>query len=187
MIRCATCGRPAETHDRHVRFRLPEPVLRTERQHQAEGVWTTDPDPTQAVMMQVPDVGPFVRALPPIRLDGGHTFTYGVWVGVHPDDLQTAFRTWWAPEYVDLRLSGYLANIIEPWDVLAAPVDLVMRHPDHTPYCVASDSEELHDILTREWDHGLVLSAVCQSSRCGGPGSENRSRPVRRVRGSDPP
>jgi hypothetical protein len=160
MSQCATCGRPTDTHDRHVRFRLPEPVLRTDDQHQAEGVWMTDPDPTRAVMMQVPGLGPFVRALLPIRLDGGYTLTYGVWVGVHPDDLQTAFRTWWAPEYADLRLSGHLANIIEPWDVYAAPVDLEVRDPDQTPYCVASDNEELHHILTREWDHDLVLSVV---------------------------
>jgi len=44
--------------------------------------------------------------------------------------------------------------------VLFAPVDLVVRDPDHTPYCVAGDSDELREVLTREWDHDLVLSAV---------------------------
>jgi len=58
------------------------------------------------------------------------------------------------------RLSGHLANIIEPWDVLAAHVDLVVRDPEQTPYCVGSDNAELHGILTREWDHDLVLSGV---------------------------
>lgn len=120
----------------------------------------TEPDPARAVMMQVSGVGPFVRALLPIHLTGGYTLTYGVWVGVHPDDLKKAFETWWAPEYANLQLSGRMANIIEPWDVFAAPVDLAVLNPEHTPYCVASEHAELQGVLTREWDHELVLSVV---------------------------
>ena len=55
-------------------------------------------------MMQVPDAGPFMRALLAVRLMGGCAVTYGVWVGVHPDDLQRAFRVWQEPDYENLRL-----------------------------------------------------------------------------------
>ena len=48
-------------------------------------------------MMLVPNVGPFVRALPPFGLTGGYTVTFGVWVAVHPDDLQRAFAVWCEP------------------------------------------------------------------------------------------
>lgn len=49
-------------------------------------------------MMQIPPFGGFVRALLPISLAGGHKMTYGVWVGIHPQDLQRAFAVWWEPE-----------------------------------------------------------------------------------------
>ena len=55
---------------------------------------------------QIPGVGPFVRALLVVRLTGGYAVTYGVWAGVHPGDLQRAFRVWWEPEYENLRLDG---------------------------------------------------------------------------------
>ena len=53
-------------------------------------------------------------ALLVVRLVGGYTVTYGVWVGVHPDDLQRAFRVWWEPDYDNLRLGGGLANSVPP-------------------------------------------------------------------------
>lgn len=82
-------------------------------------------------MMQIPGVGPFVRALLVVRLTGGYAVTYGVWAGVHPDDLQRAFRVWWAPEYENLRLDGLLANPIPPWGLLAAPVTLAEGSGPH--------------------------------------------------------
>ena len=47
--------------------------------------------------------------------------------------LHQVFAFWWAPEYKDLRLEGFLANAIQPWGLLAAPVSLVVRDPKHTP------------------------------------------------------
>ena len=43
-------------------------------------------------MMQIPGVGPFIRALLVVRLVGEYAVTYGVWAGVHRGDLQRAFR-----------------------------------------------------------------------------------------------
>lgn len=65
-------------------------------------------------MMQVPDVGAFVRALLPVRLTGGHTITFGVWIAIDPAHLQPVFATWWEPEYESLRMAGWLANAIAP-------------------------------------------------------------------------
>jgi hypothetical protein len=50
---------PVDSHDRQIRFRLPEPVLGHE-------------SPEASVMMQIPGVGPFVRALLAVRLVGGY-------------------------------------------------------------------------------------------------------------------
>ena len=40
----------------------------------------SDADPNTAVMMQVPDLGAFVRVLLPVGLGGGNTITFGTWL-----------------------------------------------------------------------------------------------------------
>jgi hypothetical protein len=155
---CEMCGRKAAAHDRDVRFRLPDPVLKSPEQHRAEDSWLSEPDPSKATLMQIPNIGPFVRALLPVKLEGGHEFRFGVWVAIHPDDLQHACRVWNQPEYSDLKLTGYLANSIEPWGLLAAPVNLAVLNPEHTPYCVSSPNEDLNDVVTKEWPHEILAS-----------------------------
>jgi hypothetical protein len=137
------CGRATDVHNRHVRFRLPDPVLHSPAQERAEGSWLSHADAASSVMMLIPGAGPFIRALLPVRLTGGYTVTYGVWVGVRPEDLQRAFRVWWQADYLDLRLTGLLANVIQPWGLLAAPVHLAVRDPEQTPYCVSSTARWL--------------------------------------------
>ncbi len=75
--------------------------------------------------------------------------TYGVWAGVHPGDLQRAFRVWHEPEYENLRLDGALANSVSV-GLLAAPVTLAVKDPEHTPYCVSSSDHMLSRVLGEE-------------------------------------
>jgi hypothetical protein len=79
--------------------------------------------------MQFPDISPFVRALLPVKLEGGHEFRFGAWIAIRPDDLQHAYRVWNAPEYSDLKLAGHLANKVQPWGLLGAPVNLTVLNP----------------------------------------------------------
>jgi hypothetical protein len=143
-----------------MRFRLPDPVLALPDRDRTDGTWMSGSDANESVMMQVPGAGAFLRALLPTRLTGGYSVTFGVWVGVRPDDLQHAARVWWAPEYADLRIEGVLANAISPWDVLGAPVELRVQDPEQTPYCVSSPDARLRSVLAEEWDHDLVLSSL---------------------------
>lgn len=158
--RCGMCGRLADAHDRHVRFRLPEPVLTSPGQEKVPGAWLSHDSPETSVMMQIPSLGAFARALLPVRLTGGHTVTYGVWVAVHPGDLQRAFGVWREPQYQDLRLEGALANSIKPWGLLAAPVSLAVRDPQQTPYCSGSPEQQLSRVLGQEWPHEDILGAL---------------------------
>ena len=89
-LRCGLCGRPLSTHDRHVRFRLPQPVLDGPGHDLPPGTWLSHGTAEESVMMQVPHAGPFVRALLPVRLAGGYTVTFGVWAAIRPGDLQRA-------------------------------------------------------------------------------------------------
>jgi len=156
---CELCGKPVDLHDRHVRFIKPDPVVDA-GDIPASEVWMTDADANASVMMQVNTIGAFVRALLPIHLTAGHTITYGVWVAINPDDLGRVFDTWWSAEYPDLVVDGLLANTIEPWGLLGAPVKLRVIDPDHTPYCVDSVDGRMRSVLTDEWDHDLVLSTL---------------------------
>jgi hypothetical protein len=112
------------------------------------------------VMMQVPGIGPFCRCLLPVRLDGGYTLHFGVWIAIHPNELQRAFAIWWTPEYDRLELHGYLANSLPGWDGLGSPVHAVVRNPDQTPYITGSHDDHLTAVLSHEWPHEEVLARL---------------------------
>jgi hypothetical protein len=122
--------------------------------------WLSHDTPAASVFIQAPGVGAFVRALLPIRLTDGHRLTYGVWVAIHPDELQRAFSVWWAPEYADLELPGVLANPVPPWGLLFAPVELGIRDTEEAPYCRHSTDPKLLAVLEREWGHATVLDST---------------------------
>lgn len=157
---CELCGRSLDQHDRDLRFRLPEPVLLLPAKEEMEGTWLSEPDPNRAVMMQVPNLGAFVRCLLPVRLSGGHHIRFGIWLGVHPDDLKRAFGQWWEPTYTSLELQGRIANRLPVWDLIGAPAQAKVIDPDATPFIVSSDDPTLAQVLNSEWPHEDVLSAI---------------------------
>jgi hypothetical protein len=118
------------------------------------------------VLMQVQGVGAFVRVLLPVRLTGGYSQTFGVWLGVHPDDLKRAWEVWPTDEYRDLALEGVLANAIPPWDaeVFGAPARATVVDKEHAPYITASTHAVLSEILTSDWPHAQILPAVDRNS-----------------------
>jgi hypothetical protein len=74
--------------------------------------------------------------------------------------LQRAFAVWWQSEYAELKLDGALANALQPWGLLAAPVSLAVRDPEQSPYCVDSPDPLLSRVLTEQWPHPEVLDAL---------------------------
>ena len=157
---CPTCGLPLSEHERDLRFGLPDPVLDLPDREQTAGTWMSHGTPTASVMMEVPGAGAFVRVLLPVTLTGGYSVTYGVWLGIHPEDLRRTFDAWSEPAYQDLRLEGRLANAVPPFGLLAAPLIATVRDVDETPYCTESSDAELHRVLTEEWDHATVLASL---------------------------
>jgi hypothetical protein len=152
--RCPTCGRELSSHDRHVLFRLPEPVLALPEHERAARTWETE------ALMQVEGVGAFVRTSLPVRLTGGHQVTFGVWLGVRPEELQRAFREWWAPTYSDLVLDGLVANDVPPWGLFGRGARAVVRDANALPYLDSSADPELTRVLGEEWPHEAVLAAL---------------------------
>lgn len=156
---CPTCGRQLDEHNRHVRFQLPDPVLDVPADERPALTWGND------VMTQVKGVGAFVRSLLPVRLSGGHTLTYGLWLSVHPDDLRRAYTTWTSESYVDLVLDGLVANDVQPWGLLGRPARAIVKDPDHTPYLHSSSDDVMSAVLNDEWPHDLVLGALPERLR----------------------
>jgi hypothetical protein len=157
---CGMCGAARDLHEQHVRYTLPDPVLAAPERDSTPGTWLSHDTPRESVFMQVPGVGAFVRALLPIALAGGGSLTYGVWTGVDPAELRDIMAVWFEPEYRDLRVQGWLANTVQPWGLLSAPVELAVRELDYTPYCDSSTDPALDRVLHDEWDHDLVLRAA---------------------------
>jgi hypothetical protein len=157
---CLLCSHELDLHDQHVRFTLPQPVLDLPDREHTPGAWLSHETARESVMMQVPDAGAFVRALLPIKLVEGHTITYGVWLAIDPRHLGQIFSVWWEPEYVNLRITGWLANSVPPWGMLAAPVDAVVRNVEHTPYCERSGDSTLDRVLNDEWPHNVIPDAA---------------------------
>jgi hypothetical protein len=146
--------------DRHLRYTLPDLVAATADRENAAGTWMSHVDAATSVMMQVPDIGSFVRALLPVRLSDHSTVTFGVWVTVHPAELQRAQQIWDQPAYLTLELDGLLANAVPPWGLLAAPVHTVVRNRRHTPYCESSSDPLLERVLTHEWPQHTIVTAL---------------------------
>ncbi|WP_344158231.1 DUF2199 domain-containing protein [Kribbella yunnanensis] len=141
----------------NLRFRVPDAVQGVPEIELTQGAWLSHGTARESVMMQVPDLGAFVRVLLPIQLDRGHTLAYGAWLAVSPDDLRRAFLVWWEPEYTDLRLDGVLANAIPPWGLLGIPATATVREPDETPYLTESPDPALANVLKNTWNHSEVL------------------------------
>ncbi len=156
---CPTCGRLLDAHDQHVRFGLPDPVLAIPVHERADRTWQTE------VMMQVEGLGAFVRALLPVRLEGGHQLTFGLWLGVDPTDMHRALEQWWSPSYKDLVLDGLIANQVWPWGILAKPARAVVRDPDATPYIDSSSDHEVQHVISDTWKHDFVMDALPESLR----------------------
>jgi len=150
---CPTCGRPVDEHDRHIRFQRPDVVFAMSQEELAGRVWGDDP------LLQVEDVGCFIRTLLPVRLTGGYAVTFGVWLLVAPEVLHHAWSVWDAPAYLDLEIDGHLANALPRWggDVVGRHVWTEVRDADEIPYVSASDDPLVTSLLTDEWAHDEVL------------------------------
>lgn len=158
---CPTCGRPLDEHNRHLRFKLPQPVLEVPADERESRTWGND------VLMQVQGVGAFVRVLVPVKLTGGHSVTFGSWLSVSPDDLRRAYEVWWKPEYAGLRLEGALANMLPGWEeeTYVKPLEVAVLDRDAVPYAVASTDAFMRKVLGDEWPHEDVLAAVAPFDR----------------------
>lgn len=161
---CPDCGRPLQEHDRDIRFRWPDTLLESGMAPDDKRVHVIGPNIEQAAFLVVDDLGWFFRALVAIRLAHGYSVNFGVWVSVPSErELRHVHAVWDAPGYADLVVEARLANRIPPWDELGRSAHVVVADPEALPWVTRSSDPGLSEILSREWDHELVLGALPES------------------------
>ena len=62
-------------------------------------------------------------------------------------------------------LDGVVANEVQPWGLLRAPVRAVVRDPEQVPYLDSSEHVELTRVLREEWPHEAILGALPEDVR----------------------
>ncbi|GAA3350599.1 hypothetical protein GCM10020358_77160 [Amorphoplanes nipponensis] len=151
---CPCCGGALSPVDFAVRSTWPDPMLALSAEDR-EAAWGNEH------LKAAEGVGAFVRCLMPVRLTGGSTLEYSVWLRVPAAELRHASEIWETPEYAGLRLDGTVANAVQPWpDMLGAPAGAEVRDPEAIPYLTAAEGTLMHRILHDEWDRDDVLSRL---------------------------
>lgn len=150
--------RPAaeiETTEVHARIDLPDALWQLPPERR-EALWQRDG------LCRLDGVGCYVGCLLPVRLTGGTTLTFGVWLAVAEADLQRAQRVWGTADYPAFQATGELANAVKPWgtEVLGAPARVEVRDPGRLPYLAATEHPVLSRVLAEVWDRDAVLSAL---------------------------
>jgi hypothetical protein len=154
-LHCPLCDAPIDNRDLNVRFTWPDPVLRApeeDRRHLHEG----------HDIITVPTVGAFARVLLTVQLTNGYRITYGTWLGLTGEAAyDDAVRLWHDPDYPSLRLTGVLANAIEPWGPpLMSRARAVVRDPNSVPHVEAFAAANVREVITDVWPGAWVISAV---------------------------
>ncbi|MEU8820771.1 DUF2199 domain-containing protein [Actinoplanes sp. NPDC048796] len=151
---CSCCGAPLDALDLDVRSGVPDALLDLSAEQQAK-VWGNSD------LQRLEGVGGFVRCLMPVRLTGGGSVTYSVWLKVDDDQLRHANAVWSAPAYADLVLNGTVANAVRPWpEMLGEAARAEVRDEGTLPYLAGAGGTLLSRVLTEQWDRDDVLSRI---------------------------
>lgn len=159
-LTCHLCGRPLDSHNRHVRYRLPDPVAATPDWERLPDVWMSHGDPNSSVMMQVPGVGLFVRCLLPVHLTGGihghlRRLARGV-AGGPPARVPRVVGTA-VPRSAPRRLPRERLTRLGP-PRIPGPRSGNQRRPDALH--PESRDGDLARVLTEQWPHEELLAAL---------------------------
>lgn len=151
---CSCCGAPLDAVDLDIRSELPDAIRALPAEERAKAWGNSD-------FQRIPGVGGFLRCLMPVRLTGGGSVTYSVWLKLDDDQLRHANAVWREPAYADLKLHGEVANVIQPWPaLLGEPARAEVRDQGTLPYLVAEEGTLLARVLGEEWDRDDVLSRI---------------------------
>jgi hypothetical protein len=157
---CACCGIAPGVGGKPLSVTFEQPDVVNEIHPELLDTWGGDP------FLAIKNVGFFVRVVLPIKLSDGFAVDFGTWLEVPSEDFRTAWQTWNMPEYKDLVLEGYLANVIAPWPEFPhALVKATVRDLDEVPIVTSSGSGDLMAVMMVEWPHARILTPYAEILR----------------------
>ena len=164
---CACCGFAPGADGKPLSITFEQPDVYYDIPDELLDVWGQDP------FIAIKTIGFFVRVIVPVRMDGGFAVNYGTWLEVDADDFRTAWQTWNMPEYKDLELEGYLANVLEPWGQFPhAAVKTTVRDVNEVPIVTSATDPEVQKFLETEWRHNWALPAYADTLKPETPETE---------------
>lgn len=151
---CPECSHALEQHDRDFRFLLPDEFS------------DFTPDELEARLsgddkfLRVDENRYFTRSILQVQLSGGHEINYGIWMESDLATLRRLYEVWDDPAYASTTVEGTVANDLPPWPGVAigATVWARPRRIDELPYLIESSDDAVAGILSKAWDHDLVLT-----------------------------
>jgi hypothetical protein len=157
---CACCGIAPGVGGKPLAVTFEEPDVIHDIHPELLQVWGGDP------FAVIKDVGFFVRVVLPIKLSDGFAVDFGTWLEVSSEDFRKAWQTWNFPEYKDLVIEGYLANVIAPWPEFPhALVKASVRDLDEVPVVTSSSHGDVMAIMNIEWPHARILTPYADMLR----------------------
>ena len=157
---CACCGIAPGVGGKPLSVTFEQPDVIFDIHPELLQTWGGDP------FLVIKDVGFFVRVVLPIKLTDGFAVDFGTWLEVPADEFRTAWQTWNFPEYKDLVLEGYLANVIAPWPEFPhALAKATVRDLDEVPVIVSSSHPDVTAIMHLEWPHARILAPYADMLR----------------------
>jgi hypothetical protein len=154
---CYCCGQELPAENMAWDYLYPDDVAElTDDQRAAQITF-------QSRAVIVSDVGSFIRAILPVRLDVGPVASLGVWLAIISeadyDRIMAAGRTG-GDAWALLTFSGRVANHVEPWpEVFGAMAMVVVSGPGPAPRITDSTDSMLREVLTKQWPHREFLQA----------------------------
>ena len=157
---CACCGIAPGVGGKPLSVTFEQPDVVNEVHPELLDTWGGDP------FLAIKNVGFFVRVVLPIKLSDGFAVDFGTWLEVPSEDFRTAWQTWNVPEYKDLVLEGYLANVVAPWPEFPhALVKATVRDLDEVPVVTSSGNGDLMAVMMVEWPHARILAPYAEMLR----------------------
>ena len=153
---CTECDRALADHNTDLQFGAPDAVLAAQDQLVPDQAWMSGNGIGDSDLLVIPPVGAFVRTLLPVRVSGGATLTYGVWIDVDRTQFEHAKSIWLSADYASLTLTGTLANKLPFQHATYAGVVASVTDPQRRPIITSSSDDWTTELLSAVLPHEFV-------------------------------
>jgi hypothetical protein len=153
---CVVCGLPWPGHKTDLQFELPDEVLNRLDEVVDPNAWMSGRTPSDSDLLRLPPFGAYIRALLPVRVEGGGVLTYGPWVKVDSARFDNLRTVWSTPDYAAIRVEGALANKLPFQHATYADVVVEVVDPNRKLVITSSADTWTQELLDTELPHSFV-------------------------------